>query len=945
MANSAPSSAHTVHMSASARQFLESRIEAAGQQDVMLPALQMSVKMSGHLITIRAWEGRLVFAAKNSAENEYTLSAQLVLDQMLGREAVVRLIKAMEDASICLSFECITSFNGDHGYPERSAVDVMICTAIHTVTELGPSDPWTYASVFAFCRSHGLPCGQCLYAFDEASAVSAFDAYRGMRHQFGPHATQLESMFDTFSAQHLCVALESFSHAYVSDVVEGFVVRSTMLSREDIQILLVSEKEGPVPMDLERLLHHNLRRAVNDVSGCLLKHEHALSLWERTCKEGGGFPVVPLQRVGKWVNLRQYLGGKNNLPMGYKVKPPKPRGEGSSSTSSMAMLKDLLDPSDTAASGVAAKDTRTQFVLSVLNTCIELGIKVNVSFYSETTEEESGKELLHLAILHVVYDTHHFKFHRHAESVERSIPLALYRGFVIRLMKTTTNAEGGKGTLTMAEVFANFYPKFDNARQQDSTRLISDFWENRQSGGIKKFKFAFYMYATMLCRALLEVGRVGSHPKAMGIQQWELKCKTMLSKWGMNLKDQVPYLLRLLSWHEYVKRNINKGPSMGPPMRSSTYLTHFCHFLSEEALWRQQVLQRKNRISVMSRTVYVVAPEHHFRYREPGTKNDVVDATVSSPSSKVAAYYADSLADKLGVEWVALAGRQGYAEKSTMKSQKQHDEKRKKKQQQNSHDEYIDKHFNDKVVVVGCIGVTKKCMSCLNTVNHLPTCSSEDGEENDNTKGSRKIPILPENAKVADETVAVVDFDAISALPQGKVKSELSRWVKMFQECTSEVWDMNEHPPGSVANSLLEMESRVVQPILIFPCGIPGSGKSAFGRVLSEYGVKMVCSDDKSAPKKDKRSYDAIIESRLKPFTVRRRSSRRASELAAAITGKGGGAAEQQQLPGIQHSEAECHNMDGATNTTITNGQPTLSAVYRDKNASSDQCVLLYCSA
>ncbi len=945
MSNSAPSSAaHTVRMSADARQFLESRIEDAGQQDVMLPAIQMCVKMSGHLVTIRAWEGRLVFAAKNSAENEYTLSAQLVLNQMLGREDIVQLIKSMEDASICLSFECITSFNGDHGYPERSAIDVMLCTAIHTLTELGPSDPWTYASVFTFCRSHGLPCSQCLYAFDEASAMSAFDAYRGMCHQFGHHTAQLISMFDTFSAHHLCVALESFSHAYVSDVVEGFVVCSTMLSREEIQILLVSEKEGPVPMDIERLLRDNLRGTVNDVSGCLLKHEHALSLWNRTCKEGGGFPVVPLHRVGKWINLRQHLGGKNNNPSpmgGDKVKPQsKSKPQSPNTSSGMAMLKDLLDPSDTSGGVVvaASKDSRTQFVLSVLKTCIDLGIKVNVSFYSETAkeeEEESGNnELLHLAILHVVYDAHHFKFQSHAESVEWSIPLALYRGFVIRLMKATnTKAENGN-RIIIAEVFANFYPKFDNAKQQDSTRLISDLWENRRSGEIRKFKFSYYMYATMLCRALLEIGKVGSSPGAMGIEQWELKCKTTLSKWGMKLKDQIPFLLRLLSWHVYVKKNFNKNP----PMRSSTYLTHFCRFLAEEASWRQMVLQQRTRIRHVSRAIYVVAPEHHFTLNESGTKNDddTTTTTVSPvsppPSSKSVAYYADSLADKLGVECVNLAGREGYTRKDNAMKHK-NDEKRKKKQRQNNNhvNEYIDERYIDKIVFIGRIGGPTKRMSGAKTVScRLPKCSS--------------IPILPKNGKVSDETVAIVDFNGISALKEGDIKSEICRWVQMFKECANEVWDMNEHPPGSVSDRLLEMESRVVQPILIFPCGIPGSGKSAFGRFLSKYGVTLVCSDDKSAPKKNKRTYDSLIENRLRPFTVGQCSQRALSSKLAAITGEGGGGAveQQQKLSDIQHSEAECHNKDGsATNATITTGQPTLNAVYRDKNCSSNQCVLL----
>ncbi len=903
--SAASSSAHAVRMSAGARQFLQSHIEAE-QQDVMLPALQLSVKMSGHLITIRAWEGTLVFAAKNSAGNEYTLSAQLVLDQMLRREAIIGLIKAMEDANICLSFECITAFNGDHGYPKRSAVDVMICTAIHTVTELGPSDPWTNVSVFSFCRSHGLPCAQCLYALDEAAAVSAFDAYRGMCHQFAPHTTQLESMFDTFTAQHLCVALESFSHKHVSDVVEGFVVHSTMLSRQEIQTLLTVQKEGPMPMDLGRLLSHDLRRAVNGACGDLMNYEHALNIWKRTCEEGRGFPTVRLERVGKWMNLGEYFG--KNLP-----------SSGNPQTSGMGILKGILDPSNTVSSGVTvAKDTQTQFVQSVLKTCIELGIKCKASFYSAMWE---GKEL-HLVILHVVYDAHHFKFHRHADSAaERiGIPLALYRGFAIRLMKNNNSinvdAEVENGIMISAEVFANFYPKFDNATQQDSTRLISDLWEKRKSGTIRKFKFSYYMYATMLCRSLLEAGGVGSHPKSMSVQQWELKCKTTVAKWGMKPNDQVPYLLRLLSWHAYVQTIPNKD------LRSSTYLTHFCRFLAEEALWHEKVKRQKKRISsVISRAVYVISPEHHIRYHEKGTKKQTT--LLNDDVKPFTTVYANSLAETLGVECVDLTEQSTTIKNSTNRKPPKRKNNQNQYHQQENNSGYIDCHFTSKVVVVGNVIKNKSGGCSSKTVNN---------EE------SSSIPILPRNAKVTDETVAVVDFGGISALPEGIVKSKLNQWVTMFQECQSETWGMRQHPPGSIAESLLEMERQVVQPILIFPCGIPGSGKSVFGWFLCKYGVKLVCSDDTSVPKRNKRAYDALIESKLKPFTLRRHSQRGTSD-GLTITGKGEGVVvQQQQLPDIQHQQQHLQKFkhdDG------TDQQRTLSAVYRDKNASSDQCVLL----
>ncbi len=216
---------------------------------------------------------------------------------------------------------------------------------------------------------------------------------------------------------------------------------------------------------------------------------------------------------------------------------------------------------------------------------------------------------------------------------------------------------------------------------------------------------------------------------------------------------------------------------------------------------------------------------------------------------------------------------------------------------------YIDDHLNGKIVMVSSCSASSSVFE-----SKCGGCSSSNTLNNEQTSGS--IPILPRNAMVNDEAAAVIDFCGISALPEGVLKSSFNQWVTLFQDCKSKIWDMRQHPPGNIAESLLEMESEIVQPILIFPCGIPGSGKSAFGWFLCRYGVKLVCSDDKSVPKRNKRSYDTLIERKLKPYTLRRPSQHRGTSDELSTAG------EEEEGVGVQH---------------------TLSAVYRDKNASSDQ--------
>jgi hypothetical protein len=46
--------------------------------------MQATLKLSGHLINARGWDGRLMLAAKNSADNAFTAAAELLLAQTLG---------------------------------------------------------------------------------------------------------------------------------------------------------------------------------------------------------------------------------------------------------------------------------------------------------------------------------------------------------------------------------------------------------------------------------------------------------------------------------------------------------------------------------------------------------------------------------------------------------------------------------------------------------------------------------------------------------------------------------------------------------------------------------------------------------------------------------------------------------------------------------------------
>ncbi|CAM9591187.1 unnamed protein product, partial [Phaeothamnion confervicola] len=251
--------------------------------------------MSGHLINLRAYRGELVFAAKNSSENSYTVTAQLLLQRQLGADGVAALAADMERREVCVSFECVTSFNGDHGYPRRTGIDALLCTAIHSLsssTTAGASKPWSYVALYGFCRAHALACTQTLLALDPAAARRLFAAYDALRHHFGPHARRIEQLFVDMVAQDAACGLDCLSHSLISDVVEGLVVRSVMMHRDEVEELLRLADAPPRQLDRQRLTDTSLRRWVERrCDGPVLTEEAARELAD------GGSVTIPVHRL------------------------------------------------------------------------------------------------------------------------------------------------------------------------------------------------------------------------------------------------------------------------------------------------------------------------------------------------------------------------------------------------------------------------------------------------------------------------------------------------------------------------------------------------------------------------------------------------------------------------------------------------------------------------
>ncbi|CAM9740672.1 unnamed protein product [Chrysoparadoxa australica] len=522
-----------VHMSPATRGWLQQR------RTSRIPAVIASLKMSGHLITVRAWRGSLIFSAKNSLSNQFTTSAELILQQQLGVEGTAALTYALEEQHLCISFECCTSFNGDHGYPGRPHIDTLVATAIHSYNENFPV-AWSYLSVYAFCMDHQLPVTGSLIVLEPDLGHIVLDHFEALRHQFDAHSSQVEQLFDTMASTGAACHMKCIPHTLISDVVEGLVMSATFLEPRDIENLL-QKSQAPVPLNMHQVSSHALRSKVLAIAGQpLLSLEHAQQLSDEL--------VIPVRRV---VSV-----SKVSLPL---------QGQGD------GLAHELI----TSLMQHPAGDPRTRVITDTLATCTTLNVKANLILYQARPGEEEEAGLENLFVVHIPLDNHHYLFQHHAE--RHQLALSLYRGYVFRVVAT----ESGYA----AHVFMNFYPKFDNAHEKEGHDIIEALWERGETS-LKKVKCSYYMINTMVCRRLVEGSEMAPWDEYVD------SCRKKLARWGVPQELRGLYMNRAKGWWGFVKASPE-------PISSQTYLTQFDQFLAQEEDWSDYTPPMEKRVVVV----------------------------------------------------------------------------------------------------------------------------------------------------------------------------------------------------------------------------------------------------------------------------------------------------------------------------------------------------------
>jgi hypothetical protein len=134
-------------------------------------------------------------------------------------------------------------------------------------------------------------------------------------------------------------------------------------------------------------------------------------------------------------------------------------------------------------------------------------------------------------------------------------------------------------------------------------------------------------------------------------------------------------------------------------------------------------------------------------------------------------------------------------------------------------------------------------------------------------EGNRRPRIsckLAKGATLSPDTVVVAESPGMLVLDSSEAKSEFERWVDTAKRSGCTILEMGDKNPLELSQRLLFMEGNKVVPELILPCGIPGSGKSALAEALrEELDVAVICSDGPKGVRKDK--FDTELRLKLRP--------------------------------------------------------------------------------
>ena len=554
----------------------KNKIRAAMRERVAAGAgyLEVSVKHSGSLLL---WSGGSRFYSKNSSDNPYTWTGEVLLRQHFVRafwnqevknsdslqqqkasDMYQRCSDFCEQHRLTLAFEVVTSFLGHHG--DIPARDFLILTAI---ADRQQQAFYATTQLLQFAQQFRLPHND-VWMFTSSSS-SPSDASSSSSSAVDQLLDLYDTSRETGTARSVVPQLSAAAQVHVcslyphdvfqGDIMEGLVIRYVAVAADDEPrlLLLLQRMHGLAQKSRE------LRQAVPpERPSCpdLFLQRH----------RGQQQQQQHLQDEVLCTDLRTlFHDGIDQSSAEKRLADLLRRKHGSHRVSIQRVSRKEDIPSRTVnLAWDETIDNESRQIAKLIQTLSTLiSDRVDYSVVRETTKTTTGSVPTEtttttttrwLCTIHVFYDKTFQKYRR----LSSSRSMELFRGFVFEINPNDSNVASSLSNSTALSIHSN-----DSDSPKEEPLML-------------KMKFLPYMVRTFGCRNGLPKVKQG------GPQAFSRHAAELLSRWKISRQGRDTWQPYFDAWGEYAHacftRQQRGMPEGLPPLTANNYLIHLREF-------------------------------------------------------------------------------------------------------------------------------------------------------------------------------------------------------------------------------------------------------------------------------------------------------------------------------------------------------------------------------
>ena len=542
--------------------------------------LEVSLKHSGSLIL---WSGYDHIYSKNSMNNKFTLTAEILLhehfirawsstsktnngdtnndtnetqshDGSYGNLKFLQCSKEMKELNLTCSFECVTSILGHHGdIPNQ---DYIILTGIADKTK---EKFYSTSQVIQFAQKWRLPHNDVWIFHTPQAANNLFYLYDTTK-----ETGLADSTINALNKTANCCIESMYPHViFQGNILEGIVIRLVTLTTND-----------------ENKTYEEQYFIQNNISiwkELSAQSKHVLSIipsgkpfFDKNCKFNG----ASVKAMDDFLSQQSLTPESDDIDIIKTLESVvlskyhqlnrrqiQIVESNSKSTYIIEMVNNLLEKIASSPDNTTA-DYQTKRIAKLIQKLNDMNTPLVYKIHKETTtscsHDNSDKTSIRwLCTLHILRDSSFSNYHQNKEENE----MHLFRGFVFRLI-----FEGDD------DLNNNVARKNTCISELKNDEKDSKF--NDSKGLMLKMKFLPYMIRTFCCRNGLSI------LASDGIDAFLQYTINMLQRWNVSQSafDKWQPFFHAWSIYAYPKlhcANHNESKDVNSPLTSSSYLHHF----------------------------------------------------------------------------------------------------------------------------------------------------------------------------------------------------------------------------------------------------------------------------------------------------------------------------------------------------------------------------------